>query len=157
MEKYKFDAVTRTLTITAKFEEKMHDTKSDEYALVIQFYKDFPDLRIAKRTHSTPTRYKTKSGETYNHNQFKDLTYDRMEKFMSVLPQKETYLTEYETVKAFACAARNNGYPIVRRWFVAQFPEFRKNPMHYLHITPTLVLANNFMESEPEEAQDDVA
>ena len=105
MEKFVFDAVSRTLTITAKFAEMMNDPASDEYQLVAQFQKGFPDLRIAKRTHRTPTHYNTKSGETYNRNQFKDLTYDRMEKFMRVLPQGEAYLTEYNTVKAFAEAA----------------------------------------------------
>ena len=148
MEKYKFDVVSQTLTVTAKFAKMMNDPECEEYKLVQQFRKDFPNLTIAKKTHKSATRYTTKSGESYSHNQFKDLTYDRMEKFMSVLPQKETYLTEYETVKAFACAARNNGYPIVRRWFVAQFPEYRKNPLFYLYNTPKLVSGAAFLEEE---------
>lgn len=147
MEKFVFDAVSRTLTITAKFAAMMNNPASDEYLLVAQFQKDFPGLRIAKRTHRTPTRYTTKSGETYNRNQFKDLTYDRMEKFMSVLPQKEAYLTEYSTVKAFAKAAKNNGYSLVREWFVAQFPHYRKNPMFYLKNTPVVLLGSDFLES----------
>ena len=155
MEKYSFDAVSRTLTISAKFAEMMNYPNSKEYKLVSQFQENFPDLRIAKRTHRTPTRYNTKSGETYNRNQFKDLTYERMEKFMSVLPQKEAYLTEYETVRAFAEVVKHNGYPIVRKWFVEQFPHYRKNPLFYLNNSPLVLHGSTFIESmAAEEGQD---
>ena len=146
MEKCSFDAVSRTLTITAKFAEMLNDTRSEEYKLIVQLRHDFPDLQVVRRTHRTPTRYHTKSGEIYKRNQFKDLTYERMEKFMSVLPQKEAYLTEYETVKAFACAAKHNGYSIVRKWFVEQFPHFRKDPLAYLHDTPAVLHSSTFIE-----------
>ncbi len=139
MEKFKMDVVNHTLTISAKFAEMMNNPESKEYKLVTQFKADFPNLRIAKRTHRTPAKYINKQGEEYKRNQFKDLTYDRMEKFMSVLPQKEAYLTEYDKVMAFACAAKRNGYPIVRKWFVEQFPQFRKNPMFYLNNQPAVI------------------
>ena len=147
MEKFVFDAVSRTLTITAKFAEMMNAPTSEEYQLVAQFQKDFPGLRIAKRTHRTPTRYNTKSGETYNRNQFKDLTYDRMEKFMRVLPQGEAYLTQYETVKAFAEVVKHNGYPIVRSWFIEQFPHYRKDPLFYMNNSPLVLHGSTFIES----------
>ena len=157
MEKFTFDAVSRTLTITAKFAYMMNDPESDESQLVAKFQTNFPDLRIAKRTHKTPTRYNTKSGETYTHNQFKDLTYDRMEKFISVLPQSKTYLAEYEVVKAFACAAKHNGYPVVRKWFVEQFPHFRKNPLFYLNNSPLVLHGNKFIADLPTEDEEDAA
>ena len=147
MGKFVFDAVSRTLTITSKFAEMMNNPASDEYQLVAQFQKDFPGLRITKRTHRTPTRYNTKSGETYNRNQFKDLTYDRMEKFMRVLPQGEAYLTEYETVKAFAEVVKHNGYPIVRSWFIEQFPHYRKDPLFYMNNSPLVLHGSTFIES----------
>ena len=147
MEKFVFDAVSRTLTITSKFAEMVNNPASDEYQLVAQFQKDFPGLRITKRTHRTPTRYNTKSGETYNRNQFKDLTYDRMEKFMRVLPQGEAYLTEYETVKAFAEVVKHNGYPIVRSWFIEQFPHYRKDPLFYRNNSPLVLHGSTFIES----------
>ena len=148
MEKFNFNPITRTLTVSAKFAEMMNRPDSEEYKLAIKFQEDFPGLQIAKRTHRTPTRYTTKSGETYNRNQFKDLTYDRMEKFMRVLPHGEAYLTEYNTVKAFACAAKGNGYPLVRKWFVEQFPEFRKNPLFYLNNSPLVLHGSTFIQKE---------
>ena len=126
----------------------MNDTKSDEYKLVQRFRKDFPNLTIAKKTHKSATSYTTKSGEKFNCNQFKNLTYDRMEKFISALPKNEGYLREYLFVKNFASAIQHNGYALVRKWFVAQFPEFRQNPLFYLYNTPELVSGFAFLEEE---------
>ena len=148
MEKFVFDVVSQTLTITAKFDKMMNDTKSDEYKLVQQFRKDFPDLTIAKKTHKSATHYTTKSGEKFNCNQFKNLTYDRMEKFIKALPKSKSYLREYTFVKDFASAIQTNGYTLVRKWFVAQFPEFRKNPLFYLSHSPKLVSGATFIEEE---------
>ena len=148
MEKFVFDVVSQTLTITAKFAKMMNDTTSDEYKLVQRFRKDFPNLTIAKKTHKSATSYTTKSGEKFNCNQFKNLTYDRMEKFISALPKNEGYLREYLFVKNFASAIQHNGYALVRKWFVAQFPEFRKNPLFYLYNTPELVSGFAFLEEE---------
>jgi hypothetical protein len=148
MEKFVFDVISQTLTITAKFAKMMNDPQSDEYKLVQQFRKDFPNLTIAKKTHKSATQYTTKSGEKFNCNQFKNLTYDRMEKFIKALPKSESYLREYTFVKDFASAIQTNGYTLVRKWFVAQFPEFRKNPLFYLSHAPELVSGATFLEEE---------
>ena len=148
MEKFVFDVISQTLTITAKFAKMMNDPQSDEYKLVQQFRKDFPNLTIAKKTHKSATHYTTKSGEKFNCNQFKNLTYDRMEKFIKALPKSESYLREYTFVNDFASAIQTNGYTLVRKWFVAQFPEFRKNPLFYLSHSPELVSGATFLEEE---------
>ena len=148
MEKFVFDVISQTLTITAKFAKMMNDPQSDEYKLVQQFRKDFPNLTIAKKTHKSATHYTTKSGEKFNCNQFKNLTYDRMEKFIKALPKSESYLREYTFVKDFASSIQTNGYTLVRKWFVAQFPEFRKNPLFYLSHSPELVSGATFFEEE---------
>ena len=148
MEKFSFDVVSQTLTITAKFAGMMNNPESDEYQLVAKFRQDFPNLTIAKKTHKSATHYTTKSGEKFNCNQFKNLSYDRMEKFIKALPKNEGYLREYTFVKDFASAIQTNGYTLVRKWFVAQFPEFRKNPLFYLSHSPELVSGATFLEKE---------
>lgn len=157
MEKYKFDAVSRTLTITAKFAAKMNDPESDECTLVKRFQENFPGLTIAKKTHKSATSYTAKTGEKFNCNQFKNLTYDRMEKFIAALPNSDSYLREYNFVKDSASAIQHNGYTLVRKWFMAQFPEFRKNPLFYLYNTPTLVSGSEILRFESERSQQDAA
>ena len=130
----------------------MNDTTSDEYKLVQRFRKDFPNLTIAKKTHKSATSYTTKSGEKFNCNQFKNLTYDRMEKFIVALPKNEGYLREYLFVKNYASAIQHNGYTLVRKWFVAQFPEFRKNPLFYLYNKPTVLESLAFIQEAEKEA-----
>ena len=152
MEKFKFDVVSQTLTITAKFNEQMANPESAEYKLVMQLRTDFPNLTIARKTHKTPSHYTTKSGEKFNCNQFKNLTYDRMEKFISALPQNEEYMREYTFVKEFGSLVQTNAYTLVRKWFVAQFPEFRKNPLFYLNNTPQIVKASTFMAENTKDA-----
>ena len=154
MEKFKFDVVSQTLTISAKFDEQMENPMSEEYKLVMQFRADFPNLTIARKTHKTPSHYTTKSGEKFNCNQFKNLTYDRMEKFIAALPQNEDYMREYTVVKNFGTSVNGNGYPLVREWFMAQFPEFRKNPLFYLSNTPQIVMASTFMAEQAEDDQE---
>ena len=151
MEKFKFDVVSQTLTISAKFDEQMANPKSEEYNLVMQFRADFPNLTIARKTHKTPSHYTTKSGEKFNCNQFKNLTYDRMEKFIAALPQNEEYMREYTVVKKFGTSVNGNGYPLVREWFMAQFPEFRKNPLFYLSNTPQIIKATTFMAEQADD------
>ena len=148
MEKFQFDVISQTLTITAQFAKMMNDPESDEYKLVMRFRQDFPNLTITKKTHKSATHCTTKSGEKSNCNQFKNLTYDRMEKFISALPKSESYLREYSFVKDFASAIQTNGYTLVRKWFVAQFPEFRKNPLFYLSHSPELVSGFQFLDEE---------
>ena len=148
MEKFSFDVISQTLTITAQFAKMMNDPESDEYKLVMRFRQDFPNLTITKKTHKSATHCTTKSGEKFNCNQFKNLTYDRMEKFISALPKSESYLREYSFVKDFASAIQTNGYTLVRKWFVAQFPELRKNPLFYLSHSPELVSSFQFLDEE---------
>ena len=149
MEKYKFDVVSQTLTVTANFADKMNDPSSDEYKLVVQFQSDFPNLKIAKRTHKSPSKCTSKAtGEKFNCNQFKNLTCDRMEKFIAVLPNNEAYKREFEFVRYTASSIQTNGYKQVREWFVAQFPEFRKNPLFYLNNAPEVVDGAKLLNDE---------
>jgi hypothetical protein len=142
-----------TLIMTADFADRTYDSTSEEYEILTRLKKDFPGLKVARKTHRTPAKYKTKGGEEYTHNQFKDLTYKRMEKFLSRIPNGESFQKEYDCVKDFATDLNGNGYPIVRKWFVEQFPHFRKNPLFYVYNTPSLVPASHVIAEVEAEAE----
>ena len=154
MEKFVFDVISQTLTITAKFAKMMNDPQSDEYNLVQQFRKDFPNLTIAKKTHKSATHYTTKSGEKFNCNQFKNLTYENMEGFINGLPNGDDYLMPYNFIKTCGSLPLTSRYTAVRRWFVAQFPEFRKNPLFYLYNKPTVLETLSFIQEAEKEAEE---
>lgn len=143
MEKYSVNFAAKTLTITKKFAEKAADPTSAEYKVLARLKKDFPDFHIVNRTHKTPTKYtEKKSGDVYKRNPSKGLTYENMERFMAGLPNNEDYFTQYWMLRDFAL----NPYALVRKWFVEQFPKYRKDPLFYLHNAPILVKADKVIE-----------
>ena len=146
MNTYKVDFVANTITITAAFAKAMNDPTSAEYKIIAQIRKDFPEMEIIRKTHKTPSKYQTKTGEKFNCNQFKNLTYKNMETFIMGLPSAEAYMEEYLFLKNYAAEVQTNGYTIIRRWFVAQFPEFRKNSLAYLTNQPDVVSAAEVAE-----------
>ena len=154
---YRIDFTSMTLIMTADFADQAYNPTTEEYQILTRLKKDFPGLNIVRKTHRTPAKYTTKQGEEYTHNQFKDLTYKRMEKFLSRIPNGAAYQKEYDCVKDFATDLNGNGYPIVRKWFVEQFPHFRKDPMFYLNNSPLVLHGQKFIEALPAEDKDDVA
>ena len=139
MKKYRIDFVMNTITISADFAEALNDPTSEEYKFLLNLRRDFPTIQVINRTHATPKIYKTKSGERFTHNQFKGLTYEKMEKFLSVVPNGEAFKAEYDKARSFAKKANVNAYPIISKWFVKQFPEYRKNPLFYVKEAPNVI------------------
>ena len=136
---------TRTLTVTKAFEDAVNAGHDPEYNYLMQLQRDFPGLKIVRKTHRTPSRYVNKSGEISRCNQFKNLTYENMEQFMSGLPESEKYLAEYQYLRDYASKPQRSRYTLIRKWFTAQFPLFRNNPLFYLHNSPEPVSAQEII------------
>lgn len=147
MKKYNLDITTKTLTISADFDRQMQDPTSAEYALFMKLTADIPDLKVCRKTHKTPTAITTKSGERLNHNQFKGLTYEKMERFIRSMDNPEVYEAQYMKVKTFG-GIQNNNYSMVSKWFVKQFPEYRKNPIMYVFHSPEVVKVEEVFVAE---------
>ena len=146
MERYKFDAASKTLTITAAYAQKLNDMDSEEFKHYNSMMQAIPGLVVVNRSHRSPSKCTSKStGEKFKCNQFKNLTYANMERFMDALPHGNVYRKEYDFLKDYASRIQTNGYKLVRMWFVAQFPEFRKNPLFYVYNTPDLVKASDMI------------
>ena len=140
MERYKFDITAQTLTLSAAFADAMNDPESAEYALVCKFQRDFPALRIVRKTHATPTRYKNSDGSVTTRNKHNGLTYERMERFMSALGDDGVdYLEAYFTLREKAETMCASPYAAVSAWFMKQFPKFRSNPLFSLDERPAII------------------
>ncbi|MBQ7767380.1 MAG: hypothetical protein IJ403_00675 [Oscillospiraceae bacterium] len=146
MEKYKLDVVSRTLTISKEFSAAVASGKGEEYNLYTRLMQEIPGLTVVRKTHRTPASYTSSSGEKFACNQFKNLKYENMERFMAALPDNEVYFEEYSFLRYSASVIQTNRYALVRDWFIAQFPEFRKNPLFYLHNKPETVKAATILE-----------
>ena len=148
MEKYYIDFVKNTFTITKAFEDKMQDFASEEFAFYRKTLAEIPGIVVKRRTHKTPIKYVNKSNETFHCNQFKNLKFERMKKFMSSLSKSDEYMTEFTFLKDYAGEIQVNKYTLVRKWFIAQFPEFRTNPLKYFYEEPEVISAKEFADKE---------
>lgn len=131
MENYKINLVSKTLIISAAFEKALNDPTSNEYRLYVQLQQDIPGLKVARRTHKSPIKYHTKKGEIFRCNQYKNLTYENMERFINALPKRDELMEVYNYIRCGAGLVQTSRYTAVRQWFVAQFPDFRDNPLFY--------------------------
>ena len=151
---YTLDLANLTLTVTAAFYDKLNYPKSKEYKLVRQLLKDFPSLTVKTRTHSTPVVYHNKDGSKTKKNQFKNLTYERMESFISALTDSDKYLKEYNRIKAAADLVSNSTYAVTRKWFVQQFPNYKADPFSYIDNPPEIINFNVLAEARKAEKKD---
>ena len=155
MKGYTLNLTAKTLTITKAFEEAIATGTGDAYELYTQFLRDIPGLTVVRKTHKTPSKYTSKStGETFKCNQFKNLKYENMEGFIKGLPNNEEYLKAYNFLKNFGALPQTSCYKVVREWFVAQFPEFRKNPLFYLYNEAKVIDIAPFIKAEQERVEE---
>lgn len=147
MEYCKFDAVSRTLTISEGFRKEMQNMESSEFRYYSEMVATIPGLQVIQRTHRSPRKYTTKSGETFNCNPGKNLKYENMENFIAGLPNSSQYMHEYNFLKKHASVVQTSRYKLVKDWFVTQFPEFRTNPLAYILNAPAPVDAKQFAAS----------
>ena len=74
---YQIDFTTKTLTITKEFSDNAQAPASKEFGILMNLQNAIPGLTVIRKTHATPRKYVSKStGETFNCNQFKNLTFD---------------------------------------------------------------------------------
>ena len=135
-----------TLTLSADFVDAMNDPDNDEYKLVRQFQHDFPNLRVVRKTHATPTLYRNSGGSTTTYQKNRKLTYERMERFMNALPDGAEYLTAYWELREKAEEMCASPYAAVSAWFMKQFPQFRSNPLFYLDNKPKVIPYSTVLE-----------
>ena len=151
---YKVDFTSKTLTMTKAFEEKAQNPESKEFAILMNLQNSIPGLIVERKTHATPSKYRTKDGETFNCNQFKNLTYDNMESFIKRLPNNKELEKSFDFLKNYGSLPQTSRYTAVRKWFVAQFPEFRKNPLFYLYNEVKVVNIVPFIEEAQKRAEE---
>ena len=155
MKGYTLSLSAKTLTITKAFEDAVSKGEGEAYDLYTKFMREIPGLTVVRKTHKTPTKYTSKStGEKFNCNQFKNLTFDNMKAFIEGLPNSEKFMKSYNFLRYYGGLPQTSRYTAVRKWFVAQFPEFRKNPLFYLYNEVKVVNIAPFIQEAQERAEE---
>lgn len=147
MKNYVFSVVSQTLTMSAAFEKAMIESReSEEYKFYMRLREDFPNLRVVRKTHATPTHYNNSDGTRTARNKHNNLTYERMERFMNALPDGAEYHTAYWELREKADDMCASPYAAVSAWFMKQFPQFRSNPLFYLDNKPKVIPISTVLE-----------
>ena len=148
---YKLDIANHTLTITKDFEEKIACGDKDVCDVYNRLTEQIPGLQVVRKTHATPRVYNNKNGRKTRRNQFKNLTYENIERFINAIPNNEAYLSEYAFGREAAANLQINGYTLIRKWFAVQFPEYFSNPFIYLRTQPNIVYIEEVQKQMIEE------
>ena len=115
MKDYKINFSANTVTVTKVFAEKANRMDTNEYKILTQLKKDFPNIAII---------YNIRSGSK---NASKGLTYKNMEKYINAFDNRDELLKAFRLVKQLSSVQKNK-YQFVKSWFVAQFPDYDKLP-----------------------------
>ena len=154
---YRIDFATMTLIMTAEFAKAANIPGTAEYKTLRSILRDFPNLKMSRKTHATPKSYISKSGEQFKKNQFSGLTYEAMERFIDAIPDHEEYSAQYDYAKDIAENLGMVPYVLARQWFLAQFPKYRKNALAYLSEHPNLVLVADLINLKVSEIKTEVS
>ena len=63
-------------------------------------------------------------------------------------------MKSYNFLRYYGGLPQTSRYTAVRKWFVAQFPEFRKNPLFYLYNEVKVVNIVPFIQEAQERAEE---
>ena len=111
------DFAKKRIVMDRAFAKNCTDPTSDEYAQLQRVRQDYPNFTVSTRT-CKPNPEK----ESY-----KGLTYAYMEHYILTHESKDTVLEvldEYNELRLLAeCHSRSRRYPVIKRWFLAKYPE----------------------------------
>ncbi len=116
----KINHADKTLVMDKTFAKLAADTRSEEYAHLQQIRRDYPTYIVVERHIRRNVEKKTYAG----------LTYDFMEKYIENHGNKEKIKKnqhDLEEMRLIAsCHAKAFRYPVIKKWFLEQYPEIAK-------------------------------
>ena len=110
---YKVNHTNGTIIITKDFSDRAGIVNSEEYKILRQLKKDFPNYTLSQKTVKVSTK------RDYH----KELTIERMARF--ILKFDENSLIKFQEVKEYYKPTK--GYSAnVRAWFLAKYPDYKE-------------------------------
>ena len=109
-----------TIVMDRTFAKNAVDTKSDEYAHLQQVRRDYPNDQVVQR------HIRTNS----NKNTYRGLTYEYMESYIlthGTEEMRKTNFDKYQDMRVIAeCQGKAFRYPVIKKWFLGQYPEIAR-------------------------------
>lgn len=133
MKNYKIDFAKNLITVSKPFAEKASKMGTAEFAVMMELRALGMPFAVQKPKKGTKPHFQ--------------LTYKKMEKYISCLDEAEGYLAMFQQVKETA-KGTNNPYLYVQNWFKATFPNYDEVP----ELTPDFRIVATPAKSDEEAA-----
>ena len=111
---YAFDALALTLTVTADFAKKASKLGTPEYSVLLQFRKDYPAIKIVKRT----------SNSNGNH---AGISFKQMEDYIAQCRDSKPRLEVFVKIKSLS-KIQSSPYAYVKEWFLNNYANYSEQP-----------------------------
>ena len=113
--------INKTIIVSDAFYKASANPFSNEFRDLMKLREVLPGYEVITRSHRKPRN----TEKTPNIPKF--VSYDKMKKYINLLPDSEKLLNQLQLVKKFA-ECRRNSASIVFKWFNDTFPDYRKAP-----------------------------
>lgn len=113
----KVDFANKRIIMDRAFAKSCADPGSDEYAQLQRVRQDYPNFTVSTRTCKKNENKESYKGLTYAYMEHYIITHEKSERVLEVLD-------EYNELRLIAeCHSRSRRYPVIKRWFLAKYPE----------------------------------
>lgn len=111
---YRLDWANNRMVVNHKFYQRASQIGSAEYKLILQVQNDFPSIEVCEESGRKIT----------TSNRSKGLTYDYMRHVLSMLPDGEDLLEEFNNQVLVIPDGRHR-YQFAKDWFIRQVPDYK--------------------------------
>ena len=109
------------------FAKMIENPQSDEYALLQKIRQDYPVYKVRVRQIKKNSTKETYKGLTYEYMRNYIITHPKGIKKNDEGKDVNVLLEEFEELKLISqCQAKSRRYPVIKNWFLAQYPEIAK-------------------------------
>ena len=116
----KINHTNRTIVMDRTFAKYAANTYTEEYAHLQQVRRDYPTYQVVLR------HIRINS----NKNTYRGLTYEYMESYIMTHGTEETRMTNFKAYQEMRIIAQCQGkafrYPVIKSWFLEQYPEIAR-------------------------------
>ena len=111
------DFAKKRIVMDRAFAKNCANPASDEYTQLQRVRQDYPTFTVSTRTCKSNPEKESYKGLTYEYMEHYILTHESMDTVLEVLD-------EYNELRLLAeCHSRSRRYPVIKRWFLAKYPE----------------------------------
>lgn len=116
----KIDFENSRIVMDRTFAKNVQNTNSEEYRHLQQVRRDYPTFAVVARQIKKNPQKETYAGLTYDYMRFYILTHEPAESRKKMLADFE------ELVLISQCHAKAKRYPVIKNWFLNQYPAIKE-------------------------------